>query len=74
VPRGGVVRDAGTHRAVLLKFGEEAGRAEFTPAALIASSVVGADGNREFLALLTRGDEPRVDWERMVDAVVPSPV
>ena len=74
VPRGGVVREAETHRAVLLAFGEHARWAGFTPAALISSPLVGAEGNREFLALLKRGDEPRVDWERLVDAVVPSPV
>ena len=74
VPRGGVIRDAGTHRAVILTFGEDARRAGFSPAALIASPLVGAEGNREFLALLTRADEPRVDWERLVDTVVPSPV
>jgi 23S rRNA (cytidine1920-2'-O)/16S rRNA (cytidine1409-2'-O)-methyltransferase len=74
VPRGGVVREAGTHRAVLVAFGGDARQAGFTPAALISSPLVGADGNREFLALLTRGDEPRLDWERLVDTVVPSPV
>ena len=74
VPRGGVVREAGTHRAVLLAFGEDARAAGYAPASLISSPLVGSDGNREFLALLTRGDEPRVDWERLVDAVVPSPV
>jgi 23S rRNA (cytidine1920-2'-O)/16S rRNA (cytidine1409-2'-O)-methyltransferase len=73
VPRGGVVREAGTHRAVLLAFGEDALQAGFTPAALISSPLVGADGNREFLALLERGGEPRADWERLVDTVVPSP-
>jgi 23S rRNA (cytidine1920-2'-O)/16S rRNA (cytidine1409-2'-O)-methyltransferase len=74
VPRGGVVRAAETHRAVLLAFGEDARHAGFTPAALISSPLAGAEGNREFLALLTGGDEPRVDWERQVDTVVPSPV
>jgi 23S rRNA (cytidine1920-2'-O)/16S rRNA (cytidine1409-2'-O)-methyltransferase len=73
VPRGGVVREAGTHRAVLLAFADDAHRAGYLPANLISSPIVGADGNREFLALLTRGDEPRVDWERLVDRVVPSP-
>jgi 23S rRNA (cytidine1920-2'-O)/16S rRNA (cytidine1409-2'-O)-methyltransferase len=74
VPRGGVVREAGTHRAVLLAFGEDSRQAGFTLAALISSPLVGAEGNREFLALLTRGDEPRIDWERLVDMVMPSPV
>jgi 23S rRNA (cytidine1920-2'-O)/16S rRNA (cytidine1409-2'-O)-methyltransferase len=74
VPRGGVVRDAGTHRAVLLNFAEEAGRAKFTPTSLFASPLMGADGNREFLALLTRADQLAVDWQRLVDTVVRSPV
>jgi 23S rRNA (cytidine1920-2'-O)/16S rRNA (cytidine1409-2'-O)-methyltransferase len=74
VPRGGVVREAGTHRAVLLAFGDDARQAGFMPAALISSPLVGAEGNREFLALLRRRDERVVDWERLVDTVVPSPV
>jgi 23S rRNA (cytidine1920-2'-O)/16S rRNA (cytidine1409-2'-O)-methyltransferase len=74
VPRGGVVREAETHRAVLLTFGEDARSAGFSPAALIASPLVGAEGNREFLALLTHDGEPPVDWEELVDAVVPSAV
>jgi 23S rRNA (cytidine1920-2'-O)/16S rRNA (cytidine1409-2'-O)-methyltransferase len=74
VPRGGVVREAGTHRAVLLAFGEDAREAGYTPASLISSPLVGADGNREFLALLTRGEARPIDWERLVDTVVPSPV
>lgn len=74
VPRGGVIRDAATHRAVLLKFGEDATGAELSPAALISSPLVGADGNREFLALLTREAGSDTEWERMVDTVAPSPV
>jgi len=74
VPRGGVVREAGTHRAVLLTFGADARQASLSPVALIASPLTGADGNREFLALLARGEEPRVDWERLVDTVAASPV
>ena len=74
VPRGGVVREAETHRAVLLAFAEDVRLAGFAPAALIASPVVGADGNREFLALLVRGGEPRLDWHQLVDTVVASPV
>jgi 23S rRNA (cytidine1920-2'-O)/16S rRNA (cytidine1409-2'-O)-methyltransferase len=74
VPRGGVVREAATHRAVLLSFADDARQAGFTPMALISSPLIGAEGNREFLALLTRGDEAPLDWERLVDTVVPSPV
>ncbi len=55
VPRGGVVRDPATHRAVLLAFGGHAAEAGLAPRALIASPIAGADGNREFLALLGVG-------------------
>jgi len=74
VPRGGVVRDPATHRAVLLAFAEHAAHAGFSPTALIASPLAGADGNREFLAQLAIGVEPIRDWARLVDAVVASPV
>jgi 23S rRNA (cytidine1920-2'-O)/16S rRNA (cytidine1409-2'-O)-methyltransferase len=73
VPRGGVVRDPLTHRAVLLKLAEDATRAGFSPRALIGSPILGADGNREFLALLTRGGEAS-SWEEQVDVVAPSAV
>jgi 23S rRNA (cytidine1920-2'-O)/16S rRNA (cytidine1409-2'-O)-methyltransferase len=74
VPRGGVVRDPTTHREVLLQFGEDASRAGFSPRAVIASPIVGADGNREFLTLLWTGDESAPRWSSQVDTVVPSPV
>jgi 23S rRNA (cytidine1920-2'-O)/16S rRNA (cytidine1409-2'-O)-methyltransferase len=74
VPRGGVVRDPATHRAVLLRFGGDAVASGFRPAALIASPVTGADGNREFLALLTTAD-PGIDaWPALVDREAPSGV
>lgn len=74
VPRGGVVRDPATHRAVLLAFAEHAASAGFVPTGLIGSPLAGADGNREFLALLEIGAAPIPDWGRLVDAAVPSPV
>ncbi|MEX0626402.1 MAG: TlyA family RNA methyltransferase [Chloroflexota bacterium] len=74
VPRGGVVRDPATHRAVLLQFCEDASGAGFSPAAVIGSPIVGADGNREFLVLLSSGHEPRPGWFSQVDTVAPSPV
>jgi 23S rRNA (cytidine1920-2'-O)/16S rRNA (cytidine1409-2'-O)-methyltransferase len=74
VPRGGVVRDPGTHRDVLLQFGADASAAGFSPSALISSPLVGADGNREFLALLRAGDGRAPDWASLVDLVEPSPV
>lgn len=73
VPRGGVVRDPATHRAVLLAFGAQAAEVGFAPTALAASPIAGADGNREFLSLLAIGG-PNPGWARLVDAVLPSPV
>lgn len=74
VPRGGVVREPATHRAVLLQFGADAVGAGFAPAAVIGSPIVGADGNREFLVLLTVAGAHGLGWSSMVDAVAPSPV
>ncbi len=74
VPRGGVVRDPATHRAVLIQFGRDAETAGLAPAALVGSPVVGADGNREFLALLRIGASAPPAWAAQVDAVAPSAV
>ena len=72
VPRGGVVRDPATHRAVLLALAEHAAAAGLAPATLVASPLAGADGNREFLALLEIGSETNLAWAAMVNAVAPS--
>jgi 23S rRNA (cytidine1920-2'-O)/16S rRNA (cytidine1409-2'-O)-methyltransferase len=74
VPRGGVVREPATHRAVLLRFGEEATLAGFSPMALIASPIAGADGNREFLALLGAPGGSAPAWTSLVNARAPSGV
>lgn len=74
VPRGGVVRDPSTHRDVLLEFGNDASAAGFWPSGLIASPLTGADGNREFLALLSASAGHAIDWASLVDLVAPSPV
>ncbi|HTI29889.1 MAG TPA: TlyA family RNA methyltransferase [Methylomirabilota bacterium] len=74
VPRGGVVRDPATHRGVLVQFGDDAAAAGLAPSGLIGSPVIGADGNREFLALLSRGEGSPATWSSQVDAAVPSPV
>ena len=74
VPRGGVVRDPGTHRGVLLALAQHAAGAGLVPTALIASPLAGADGNREFLARLAIGTGPNPDWTQLVDAVTASPV
>lgn len=74
VPRGGVVRDPATHRAVLLAFAEHAEAATLVPEALVVSPLVGADGNREFLVLLRIGGGSNPGWATLVDAAAPSPV
>jgi 23S rRNA (cytidine1920-2'-O)/16S rRNA (cytidine1409-2'-O)-methyltransferase len=74
VPRGGVVRDPATHRAVLLNLADDAAAAGLSTRALIASPILGADGNREFLALLEIGAASSPDWAAWVDAVAPSGV
>jgi 23S rRNA (cytidine1920-2'-O)/16S rRNA (cytidine1409-2'-O)-methyltransferase len=74
IPRGGVVREPATHRAVLLQFDDHAHDAGLAASALIGSPIVGADGNREFLVLLMVGEAPTVDWTALVDSLLPSPV
>lgn len=74
VPRGGVVRDPETHRAVLRQFADDAATAGFVPRRLISSPILGGDGNREFLALLEIGDAPDPAWAALVERVLPSHV
>jgi 23S rRNA (cytidine1920-2'-O)/16S rRNA (cytidine1409-2'-O)-methyltransferase len=68
VPRGGVVRDAAVHRAVLLRFGDDAASAGFRPTRLMRSPVIGTEGNVEFLAMLEKRGEA-VAWSAAVDAL-----
>jgi 23S rRNA (cytidine1920-2'-O)/16S rRNA (cytidine1409-2'-O)-methyltransferase len=74
VPRGGVIRESATHRAVLLQFQDDARAAGLGASALIGSPIVGADGNREFLVRLGVGEARTVDWTALVDSVAPSSV
>ncbi len=72
VPRGGVVRDPAVHKAVLVRFGEDAMAAGFSPSRLMRSPVVGTEGNVEFLALLERNGEAGGEaeaWGARVDAL-----
>jgi 23S rRNA (cytidine1920-2'-O)/16S rRNA (cytidine1409-2'-O)-methyltransferase len=73
VPRGGVIRDPGVHRTVLLAFGEDAREAELMPVAVIRSPISGAEGNVEFLALLvTQTDTGAAHgsaWSEALDAL-----
>jgi 23S rRNA (cytidine1920-2'-O)/16S rRNA (cytidine1409-2'-O)-methyltransferase len=74
VPRGGVIREPATHRAVLLQFKDDARAAGLAASGLIGSPIAGADGNREFLVRLGVGEAQAVDWTALVDSVAPSPV
>jgi 23S rRNA (cytidine1920-2'-O)/16S rRNA (cytidine1409-2'-O)-methyltransferase len=70
VPRGGVVRDPGVHREVLLRFERDAQDANLAPAGILPSPLPGTDGNLEFLVLL--GGPPGMGtaaWAQRVDAV-----
>jgi len=69
VGKGGIVRDAAVHRQVLLRVAGECAALGWPVQALIASPVRGADGNREFLALLRRDAAPR-DTAELVRAAV----
>lgn len=57
VEAGGVIRDKATHALVLEKFRESVSENRFVLNNLCASPILGAEGNREFLALLGRGGE-----------------
>ena len=72
VPRGGVVRDPAVHRDVLLRFGDSAASAGFTPTGVIRSPISGGSGNTEFLALLHSGANAKHGpdaWRQAVDAL-----
>ncbi|QIA27099.1 TlyA family RNA methyltransferase [Thermaerobacter sp. PB12/4term] len=51
VGKGGIVRDPAVHRRVLAEVAAAADQLGFTLLGLAASPILGADGNREFLAL-----------------------
>jgi len=74
VPRGGVVRDPAVHQGVLLRFGQDAKAAGFGARSLIRSPLEGADGNVEFLVLLTPGDGDAGHWAGQVDRLITSMV
>jgi len=54
VGKGGVVRDPEQHRAVVSSLSQFASEIGYTVAGEIASPIVGAKGNREFLLYLKR--------------------
>jgi 23S rRNA (cytidine1920-2'-O)/16S rRNA (cytidine1409-2'-O)-methyltransferase len=76
--RGGVVRDPAVHRAAIEGVVEAAAEAGLQPCDVIASPILGPEGNREFLVQLRVGVAPRPDaareaalLERIAAAVAP---
>jgi 23S rRNA (cytidine1920-2'-O)/16S rRNA (cytidine1409-2'-O)-methyltransferase len=61
VNAGGVVRDRGTHRAVLREVREAITALALVPVAVAASPLLGSAGNREFLMKLSRAGTPFTD-------------
>ncbi len=76
VPRGGVIRDPAIHRRVLQGVAVDAAAAGLRAADLVASSITGREGNREFLALMTIGGGVEVPiataaaWDTKVESVL----
>lgn len=58
VGKGGIVRDPAVHHEVVVRVASGLGEAGLPVVAVITSPVAGADGNREFLALVHRGRAP----------------
>jgi 23S rRNA (cytidine1920-2'-O)/16S rRNA (cytidine1409-2'-O)-methyltransferase len=69
----GVVRDPAVHREVLEKVVGYAERAELGTRGLIASPIEGADGNREFLVHLVRGQPSAERVASWIDEAVGAP-
>jgi len=73
VPRGGVVRDPAVHAAVLTSLAEGLRDAELPVVDAIPSPLHGADGNREFLLWVQRG-QPAAEPARLAAiAAEPAP-
>jgi 23S rRNA (cytidine1920-2'-O)/16S rRNA (cytidine1409-2'-O)-methyltransferase len=74
VPRGGVIRDAAVHAAVLRQFAQDATAGSFGIRGLIRSPLAGTDGNIEFLAHLGKppGMAPEVLEGRIEVLTAPS--
>jgi 23S rRNA (cytidine1920-2'-O)/16S rRNA (cytidine1409-2'-O)-methyltransferase len=65
--KGGVVRDPAAHRAVLERIVVEARRHGLGTRAVIASPILGPDGNREFLVYLGSGPDCAELGERIAE-------
>ena len=69
VERGGVVKDPGKHRAVLLQVGKRAEALGLRVLGVIPSPLLGPKGNREFLVHLSREGASRPLEELVEEAV-----
>ena len=63
VGKGGIVGDPLKHRRVLTEIVDSVYQIGFNPAGLIASPILGAEGNREFLIHLTRREKAGLTGE-----------
>jgi 23S rRNA (cytidine1920-2'-O)/16S rRNA (cytidine1409-2'-O)-methyltransferase len=70
VGKGGIVKDSAVHREVLEKVTQGASELELYTHSLIRSPVLGAKGNREYLAWL-RLVPGNVSNEELIDSVLP---
>jgi 23S rRNA (cytidine1920-2'-O)/16S rRNA (cytidine1409-2'-O)-methyltransferase len=71
VGKGGIVRDARVHRAVLEKIVRDARANDLRVRGICRSPITGADGNVEFFIYLSAGPAPEsFDVERTLDATV----
>jgi len=71
VGKGGIVRDAATHRLVLERVLSIAAEGGWQLGGLVASPILGRSGNREFLALWGKAIPPTpIDITTAIDAVM----
>jgi len=67
--KGGVVRDPAVHRSVLERAVGVAGSVGLGAVDVIASPILGPEGNREFLLDLRRGEPSAADIDERVATV-----
>ncbi|MCA9958690.1 MAG: TlyA family RNA methyltransferase, partial [Anaerolineales bacterium] len=70
VGKGGIVRDTAVHRQVLQDLTQWAVAHDLAPSGLVRSSIVGTDGNVEFLVWLRPGPVADVDLDAVIDHVL----
>jgi 23S rRNA (cytidine1920-2'-O)/16S rRNA (cytidine1409-2'-O)-methyltransferase len=73
VGKGGIVSDPAKHRRVLTEIVNAVGQIGMSAVDLIASPILGAEGNREFLIHLKRAATPRpveADMDRLIRALI----